>query len=183
MALETMTREQIDAIPDPILRAQVEALLAEKTALVNKVKERSPSWIQLGIYGKGVMGMQLSKNGQIQFTGTRKAWGGFYLFCPELVAILAAAGAPADNPVSNWITQHQAEFSVKPVKAAKGSTTDASTTTNSTDAGSGSEEGASEDNAPENEAGGTSLETDQEAGNEGGTEPNTATAETQAVAA
>lgn len=83
-----MTQDQINAIPDAALRAQVQALMAERNTLASKVKEKDPTWVELGEYGKGVAGIKISKNGALQITGTRKQWGGVYIFGSEMNLIL-----------------------------------------------------------------------------------------------
>jgi hypothetical protein len=112
---DQMTAAQIAAITDPALRAQVEALLAERNTLAKKVKEKSPTWVELGDYGKGKAGVQVSKKGQVQFTGTRKAYGGLYLFETELVMILSNA-----QKIAEWVVLHHEELKRKVVVAPAG---------------------------------------------------------------
>lgn len=109
-----MTQAQIDAIPDPALRAQVMALMAERNTLASKVKEKDPTWVELGEYGKGVAGIKISKNGALQITGTRKSYGGLYIFGTEMNLILEN-----HSKIREYMVTHAKEITVKEAKTDK----------------------------------------------------------------
>ena len=83
-------------------------------ALEGQVKEKNPTRIELGAYGaKGKAFAQVSSKGVIQLTGTRRQFGGLYLFPSEVELIVRESAQ-----LLPWIEQHRSMFKVKPVKAA-----------------------------------------------------------------
>lgn len=86
--VSSFTQAQIDAISDPVLRQQVQQLVNSNKQLAIRAKEKDPTWQELGKYGKGTAGIKVSDNGTLQITGTRRAFGGLYIFPKEMVFIL-----------------------------------------------------------------------------------------------
>lgn len=80
-------------------------------ALEGQVKEKNPTRVELGTYGdKGKAAIQVSSKGVIQFTGTRKMYGGLYLFPSEVELIIREA-----NVITPWIKEHRSAFKGKAV--------------------------------------------------------------------
>ncbi len=101
-----MTQAQIDAIPDPAVRAQVQSLFDRNKQLAAQVKEKDPTWMELCKYGKGTAGIKVSENGAIQITGTRRAFGGLYIFSKEMFGVIYN---PEVMPkIIAWAKEHRA---------------------------------------------------------------------------
>lgn len=107
--LSEMTEEQIAALPEP-MQTQVRALLQRNKVLSAQVKEKDPSWLELsktyGKDGKGTVGIKVSTSGAIQITGTRKAYGGLYIFKKEMQVLFKHQAA-----IQQWMVEHDAQLS------------------------------------------------------------------------
>lgn len=155
--IAAMTEVQIAALPTE-MQAAVRALIASNTALSLKVKEKDPTWEELAKYGKGVFGVKVSKNGALQFTGTRKTYGGFYLFAKEIDAILGTA-----EGIKAYMSKYHDKLSLEaPPKKEKekGKEGDTSNTPdpNQEGAGNDQEQGAGEGNDQESQGEGETQE-------------------------